>query len=57
MAKADAIANFEFSDYMDAEELDTVKTVLAYILMDSTDMDRDEIYALVFQDGRKIIWH
>lgn len=45
-------------DNMDDEALDNVRAVLAYILMNDTDMDRDEIYDIIFRDeGGKIIWH
>lgn len=49
--------DLDAADYLDGDELDAMKALLAYLLMDSTDMDRDAIYSLVFQGGEKIIWH
>ena len=41
------------------EELDRLREVLVYILMKDTDIDIDidEVYSLVFQDGASITWH
>lgn len=33
------------------------KESLMYLFIDETDMDVEEIYSLVFQEGRKITWH
>lgn len=49
--------DIDAEDYLDGEELDAIKALLAYLLMDSTSMDRDTIYSLVFQEGKKILWH
>lgn len=48
---------FEVDEYFDVDELDDVRTELAYILLNTTDMDIDTIYALVFQNGSNITWH
>jgi hypothetical protein len=42
-------------DYFD--EIEGVRTALAYMLLENTDMDLDSVYSLVFYDGQKIIWH
>lgn len=41
----------------DDEELDAIKTLLVYILMKNTPLDRDEIYSYIFGEGKKIIWN
>ncbi len=43
--------------YLDDEELDAVKALLAYMLMKNTPLDRDEIYTYIFGEGKKIFWH
>lgn len=57
MARTSIAEGFEYLEHMDPDELDSVRALLAYVLMRSTDMDEDDIYALVFQEGKKIIWH
>lgn len=57
MAKGYSGLDIELIDYFDGDELDDVKTLLAYLLMDGTNLDRDTVYSLVFQSGKKIIWH
>lgn len=59
--------NSEFYDYLDDDELDSMRAVLAYILMEGTDLDGDDIYDLIFRDnggrggqggrGGRITWH
>ena len=39
------------------EDIDDLKAALAYLLMDNTGIEPDEVYSLVFHDGSKIIWH
>ncbi len=39
------------------EELDRLREVLVYILMKDSDVDVDEVYSLVFQNGASITWH
>ena len=57
MAKGYQAISPEFMDYLDADEIDAVKAIFAYMLLDGTDLDGDTVYSLVFQGGRKIIWH
>jgi hypothetical protein len=33
------------------------KEYLMYFFIDETDMDVEEVYSLVFTEGKKIIWH
>ena len=39
------------------EELDMLRRVLVYILLEDASVDMDEIYSLVFRDGGSITWH
>lgn len=57
MAKGYFGIDFVLTEYLDDDELDTLRALMAYMLMDNTEMDRDMIYSLVFQSGRTIIWH
>lgn len=57
MAKTNRIINLALIEDLDAEDLDTVRTALVYILLNNTEMGSDEVYSLVFQDGRRITWH
>lgn len=43
--------------HLDDEELDAIKTLLVYMLMKNTPLDRDEIYSYIFGEGKKIIWN
>ena len=43
--------------HLDEEELDAVKTLLVSLLMNNTPLDRDEIYAYIFGEGKRIIWN
>lgn len=45
------------SEQSSSEELDGLRAMLAFILMDSTDMELDSIYSLLFRDGSRITWH
>jgi hypothetical protein len=42
---------------LDALEQDDVRALLASVLMQETDLDADNIYSLLFQDGSAIMWH
>ena len=44
-------------EHLQGEELDRLREVLVYILMKDTDIDVDEVYSLVFQNGASITWH
>jgi hypothetical protein len=57
MAKTNRIINLALIEDLDAEDLETVRTALVYILLNNTEMGSDEIYSLVFQDGKRITWH
>jgi len=47
----------EVNKYIDESELDTIRALLAYILMKDTDLENEDIYAYTFGRGRQIIWN
>jgi hypothetical protein len=57
MAKGDRIINLALIEELDEEDTDAVRAALVYILLNNTEMESDEIYSLVFQDGKRITWH
>jgi hypothetical protein len=57
MAKRCFEINPEVAEYLDEEELDSIRAMLVYILMKDTDMEKNMIYDLVFNEGNTIIWH
>jgi hypothetical protein len=44
-------------EHLQGEELDRLREVLVYILMKDAEIDVDEVYSLVFQNGASIVWH
>ena len=55
-----AWGNIQESDILeplDTLEQDDVRAILASVLMQETDLDVDNIYSLLFQDGSAIMWH
>ena len=57
MAKAfsDSESGLVIDDYFD--ETEGVRTALAYMLLENTEMDLDTVYSLVFHEGQHIVWH
>ena len=51
--------DYETMERLQREELDRLREVLVYILMKDADIDIDvdEVYSLVFQNGASITWH
>jgi len=47
----------EIYEEMKAGEREERKEDLMYLFIDETDMDVEEVYSLVFMEGRKISWH
>ncbi len=47
----------ELSKHIDEAELDTIKALLAYILMRDSDLEVEDVYAFIFGRGRQIIWN
>ncbi|MBA4373260.1 MAG: hypothetical protein C0402_10435 [Thermodesulfovibrio sp.] len=53
---SDELTVLENSGNMDEIELDVLKSLLVYILMRKSDMEKEDIYSFVFGSGRRIIW-
>lgn len=51
------LLDHEESHLIDEAELDTIRVLLAYILMRDSDIEIDEIYAFVFSRGKQIVWN
>lgn len=49
--------SYSIEDYMDAEELDGFRSALASMLLDTTELEPEFVYSLVFSSGRRIVWH
>ncbi len=47
----------DLRDYLEEEEMDAVRAAIAYMLIKNTDLDREAVYSIVFEEGRKITWH
>jgi len=47
----------ERSSVIEPEESDLIKSVLVYLFMKNTDLEVEDIYALVYGNGKKITWH
>ncbi|HEC97602.1 MAG TPA: hypothetical protein ENI58_05505 [Nitrospirae bacterium] len=39
------------------EDLDTIKSVMVYLFMKNSGLETEEIYALVYGDGKSVVWH
>jgi len=51
------LQSLEISKHIDDAELDTVKALLAYILMRDSDLEVEDVYAFIFGRGRQITWN
>ena len=51
------LAVLESSDSLDEDELDTVKSLLVYILIRKSSLEKEDIYSLVFGGGKRILWN
>ncbi len=51
------LITMELTKHIDDTELDTIRALLAYILMKDTELETEEIYAFIFGRGRQIIWN
>jgi len=51
------LENLEFYDYLEDDELDILKGLIAYILMKDSSREKEEIFSLIFAGGRRIIWN
>lgn len=51
------LENLEFFDYLDDDELDILKGLIAYLLMKDSVYEKEEIFSLIFAGGRRIVWN
>lgn len=51
------LLELELTNAIDEIELDTIRVLLAYILINDTDLDIEVIYSFVFGSGRQIVWN
>ena len=51
------LENLEFFDYLDDDELDILKGLIAYLLMKGSSYEKEEIFSLIFAGGRRIVWN
>ena len=49
--------DYAYYEHFDDEEMDVFMAALAYLLIRHTDMDREDVYSLLFQNGGGITWH
>ncbi len=54
---SEELENLEFYDYLDDDELDILKGLIAYILMKDSSYEKEEILSLIFAGGRRIVWN
>ncbi len=53
----DELRVIEKARLMGEEDLDTIRSVLVYLLMKKSALDTEEVYALVYGDGNRVTWH
>ncbi len=39
------------------EDMDTIKSVVVYLFMKNSGLETEEIYDLVYGDGKSVVWH
>jgi len=44
-------------EYLGEDELERITSLLVYTLMEKTSFDREDIYAYIYGDGKKILWN
>lgn len=54
---SEELENLEFYDYLEEDELDILKALIAYILMKDSSYEKEEILSLIFAGGRRIVWN
>ncbi len=53
----DELLMLEKSSMIETEEVDFLKSVLVYLFMKNTELDIEDIYAIVYGNGKRINWH
>jgi hypothetical protein len=51
------LLKLEMTKHMNDMEIDTIRALLAYILLKDTDLETEEVYAFTFGGGRQITWN
>ena len=57
MANKSVRQSIEERLHLEDDELDAIRSLLVSILMKDTRLDREEIYAYIFGEGKRILWH
>ncbi len=53
----EALEKLEFPDDLDEDSLDIFKVLLVYIFIREGSYDKEDVYSLVFGDGKRILWN
>jgi hypothetical protein len=53
----DDICDLEAMDVMSDEELDKLRVFLTYVISKDSYIDGEDVYAIVFGNGKRILWH
>ena len=51
------LENLELFDYLNDDELDILKGLIAYLLMKDSSYEKEEILSLIFAGGKRIVWN
>jgi hypothetical protein len=51
------LENLEMYDYLEDDELDMLRGLVAHLLMKESSFDKEEILSLIFSGGKRIIWN
>lgn len=51
------LESLELYDYLEDDELDILRGLIAYILMKDSSREKEEIFSLIFAGGRRIVWN
>lgn len=53
----DGLKTLESTENLDEEKLDFLKAILVYILIRDNSYDSEEIFAVIFGGGKRIVWN
>ncbi len=54
---SEELENLEFYNYLEDDELDILKGLIAYILIKESSYEKEDIFSLIFAGGRRIVWN
>lgn len=54
---SEELAMIEASERLDDDELDILRSVLVYILLRKSTYAREDIFSMVFGEGKRIVWN